>query len=1026
MSIMQKRLVTILFTLAMTLVASCAVQAASEPNIVIILTDDQGYADISFNPHHPKEVSTPHMDALAKEGVFFTQGYTSGVVCSPTRAGLMLGRYQQRVGVYTAGEGGSGFDPKRPLFPSFFPKSYQTTAIGKWHLGLDNDYPALKWHALSRGFDECYKFMGRGAHDYFKLKGTSDQNDSHPIYRNKKRIDDEGYLTHRLTEEAVAFIDRNKNQPFLLYLAYNAVHSPKQAPKKDVERFQKQFPGITKDRAILMAMLHHLDNGVGAVTKKLKDENIWNNTLLFFLTDNGGSKAMQANNTPLRAFKGSVYEGGIRTPFVVSWPDQVKGGRQINTPVISLDILPTALDATGQSMPTTNPFDGKSLLPLLRGKTDRLHENLFWSTGSLGQWAVRSGDWKLVSVKGKQELFNLAKDQSEQKNLVSSSPNQVKKLTALYEDWIGKMGKPISGAPKKWSTETQAAARDRAANKRDREKQKEHRKQKNSTTESKKPGDSDHKPEAELTEREKKREQIREQRRKERHDERNKKKSPPSSSSTPSSAVLPTQNTNAIVKPMNVLFIVCDDLNTHVKPAGFGHIQTPALDKLAAAGLTFRRAYCQYPVCGPSRASFLSGLYPESTGIVDNKSDLRTVRPGTLSMPEHFKKSGYWTAGVGKIFHGNMDPGNPAWHDVQKFQNDELPIVTKARKAFEAKHGLVTERKNRKPWKDLVSKLAKQTRGQTSPGYGPSGLTDSQHKDGKNAQQVIKWLNDKAFGDKPFFITCGIQKPHVPFLAPQKYFDAYPTQQLKYKLPPTNDWNDIPPLAKVKRYQGFGFEFGKENDSLRHEYTQAYHACISFIDAQIGLVLEKLKERGLWENTIVIFTSDHGYHLGEHFMWGKVTLFEECARVPMIIRVPKTPGSDVNNSFATKAGTTTQGLVELLDVFPTLVELCNLEKPKHLQGQSIVNLFSNPKAEGKQAVYTVVSRGPQLGRSIRTPRWRYAEWANPGQAELYDLSQDPNEYTNLAKRPKHRDTVKKMHALLAKTKARASSQLRKK
>ena len=173
-----------------------------------------------------------------------TQAYTSGHVCSPTRAGLMLGRYQQRVGVYSAGDGGRGFDPKLPIFPSFLPKAYVKTAIGKWHLGLDEDYPELKWHAMNRGFDECYKFMGRGAHDYYQLKGASGTHDTGPIYRNKERIDDEGYLTQRLSEEAVRFIKRHSARPFFLYLAYNAVHAPKQAPAEDIARFRKQFPNI--------------------------------------------------------------------------------------------------------------------------------------------------------------------------------------------------------------------------------------------------------------------------------------------------------------------------------------------------------------------------------------------------------------------------------------------------------------------------------------------------------------------------------------------------------------------------------------------------------------------------------------------------------------------------------------------------------------------------------------------------------------------------------------------------------------
>lgn len=458
---------------ANTLGSWAAAAPAKRPNIVVILTDDQGYADISFNPHHPKEVSTPNMDALARQSVFFTQGYISGSVCSPTRAGLMLGRYQQRVGVYTAGDGGRGFDPKVPIFPSFLPKEYVSGAFGKWHLGLDDDYPELKWHALNRGFDQCYKFMGRGAHDYYKLKGAGGQDDTGPIYRNKKRIDDEGYLTTRLTQEACSFIGEHKDRPFFLYLAYNAVHFPKQAPKEDIERYKKRFPKITEDRAILMAMLHHLDLGVGAVVKKLKDESLWDNTLLFFFTDNGGAKVMEANNAPLRGYKSSTWEGGIRTPFIVSWPARFKGGRRLDTPVISLDVLPTVVDAVGASEPADTPFDGKSLLPVLEGKTKTITRNLFFSSGGAdGEWAVRSGDWKIVAVKDQRELFNLAQDPSEENDLKTKNPKKLAELTKLYDTWLDEMAEPASGAGKRWKQKTATATdKDRLKTRAERKKQ---------------------------------------------------------------------------------------------------------------------------------------------------------------------------------------------------------------------------------------------------------------------------------------------------------------------------------------------------------------------------------------------------------------------------------------------------------------------------------------------------------------------------------------------------------------------------
>ena len=457
-----------------TLILSCLLastltsSASNRPNIVVILTDDQGYADISFNAHHPEEVSTPNMDALAHAGVFFSQAYISGNVCSPTRAGLMLGRYQQRVGVYDAGTGGSGFDPTTRIFPAFLPEAYFAGAFGKWHLGLDDDYPELKWHPLSRGFDSFYGFMGRGAHDYFDLRSDSTGKFKHPIYRDKHRVDDEGYLTTRLSEEAVEFIERRHESPFFLYVAYNAVHAPAQAPEADIKKHRAKYPHLSETRAILMAMLEHLDNGIGDVVSALKKTDSFDDTLLFIFTDNGGAAAMEANNSPLRGMKQQVYEGGHPTPFVVSWPDRFQGGRIIDTPIISLDVLPTVLDALGQLEPA-NTFDGKSLLPLLEEKTKSHHPNLFWSEGgSTGEWAVRSGDFKLLAFKQKRELYNLADDPAESKNLIDEHPAKAHEIERLYDEWLGQMAAPASGHPKRFggdSANGEARAKRRAQQK---------------------------------------------------------------------------------------------------------------------------------------------------------------------------------------------------------------------------------------------------------------------------------------------------------------------------------------------------------------------------------------------------------------------------------------------------------------------------------------------------------------------------------------------------------------------------------
>ena len=414
------------------------VLADEKPNIVIILTDDQGYADVSYNPHSPPEVSTPNIDALAHSSVICTQGYTSGHVCSPTRAGLMTGRYQQRFGIYTAGEGGSGVPLNEVFIPQRLkPAGYVSGALGKWHLGLTKEY-----HAMNRGFDEFYGFMGRGAHPYFD---HSDMN--HPIYRGFKPIKEEGYLTTRITEEAVDFISRHKKEHFFLYVAYNAVHSPPEAPKEDI----KNLTGDEK-RDTLMAMIKHLDMGVGEIVKSLKKHDIYDNTLLIFLTDNGGSNAMSANNAPLRGFKQMDYEGGVHVPFIVSWPAQLKGVKKCDVPMWSIDLFATALDAAGLPLPRDKPLDGKSILPALKGETDKLHDAFYWSSGGAkGKWAIRSGDWKLVAEKKRIELFNLDKDLSETTDLAAKHPKLVSELADKYNEWLDKMANPVSKQGKRWN-----------------------------------------------------------------------------------------------------------------------------------------------------------------------------------------------------------------------------------------------------------------------------------------------------------------------------------------------------------------------------------------------------------------------------------------------------------------------------------------------------------------------------------------------------------------------------------------------
>jgi len=416
---------------------------ARKPNIVIIIADDLGYADVLFNPHHPKEVTTPHLAALANESVICRQGYVTGNVCSPTRTGLMTGRYQQRLGLYTAGEAGSGVPLNEKLFPQFLkPAGYTSMQIGKWHLG-----PTPEWSPALRGFDEVFGFLGRGAHDYFKLDDPED-----PIYRGTKPVQLSGYLTDLFGDEAEAFIERHKAEPFFLYLAFNAVHAPLQAPADEIAKFSTG----NASRNTLLAMGKSLDDAIGRVVAKLKREGVWDSTLLFFISDNGGPLAQTANNAPLRGGKHQDYEGGIRVPFLVCWPGKLKSGES-QAVVSALDILPTSLAAAGIDPPTEKPLDGINLLPVLEGRASAPVRNLFWCSGSdEGWWAVRSGDWKVVGDKGRVSLFNLTGDVAEAQDLSKQMPQKLAELTALYDAWLAEMPNPIKAGGKKWSPDAPA------------------------------------------------------------------------------------------------------------------------------------------------------------------------------------------------------------------------------------------------------------------------------------------------------------------------------------------------------------------------------------------------------------------------------------------------------------------------------------------------------------------------------------------------------------------------------------------
>ena len=417
-----------------------AAPAVGRPNIIVIVADDLGYADIGV--HGCKDIPTPNIDSIAQNGVRFTNAYVSCPVCSPTRAGLMTGRYQQRFGH----EFNPGGQLRSPSVKFGLPLSqvtladilkgdgYATGLVGKWHLGQDPEF-----HPMKRGFDEYFGFLG-GSHSYVDAK--ADPNNL--IIRGTEPVDEKEYLTDAFTREALAFIDRRKAQPFFLYLTYSAVHNPLQATDKYLAR----FAGIADQRRrTYAAMLSAMDDGIGAVIAKLKSSGLYDDTMLFFISDNGGpsfpDRGNASSNVPLRATKGTVYEGGIRVPFLLQWPNRLPQGITYDKPVISLDFLPTAIGPARARVPAGHAIDGVNLMPYIRGRRSTPpHDILFWRFGQ--QHAVREGNWKLVRLaQQSDELYDLASDISESNNLAAVKPDVVQKLSEELAAWESGLSAPL-------------------------------------------------------------------------------------------------------------------------------------------------------------------------------------------------------------------------------------------------------------------------------------------------------------------------------------------------------------------------------------------------------------------------------------------------------------------------------------------------------------------------------------------------------------------------------------------------------
>lgn len=447
--------------------------------------------------------------------------------------------------------------------------------------------------------------------------------------------------------------------------------------------------------------------------------------------------------------------------------------------------------------------------------------------------------------------------------------------------------------------------------------------------------------------------------------------------------------------PMNVLFIATDDMRTDIQAYGNTVAKTPNLDKLAKEGVLFERAYCQYPLCGPSRASLLTGRRPTTSGLYGNREWYGASFPDWKSLPMYFREHGYATLRTGKIFHGGIDDTD-AWVEGGEVRQHNSPINTDAPSA-------VSEQQY---YGNLWRSPAKLTAGanpdvRSDRWEAVEGEAARELSDTRVADKAIAYLRQSKKDKKPFFIACGFSKPHTPFVAPKEFFDLYSIDDVELPV----NFSSLPavpvgfPQGSIRPRNADFFVNRTATVQEAKEYIRAYLACISYVDWNVGRVLEELEKQGLREHTIIVFWSDHGYQLGERGKWSKAgSLWEQGTRVPFLIYDPRAKGN----------GIASPRTVELLDIYPTLAAACGLPVPEGVEGASLLPLLENPEATWERPAYTVWNENSKgiTGVVVRTERWRYAEFFGNGAGTfLTDAVNDPHELVNQVANPQYKDVV---------------------
>lgn len=460
---------------------------------------------------------------------------------------------------------------------------------------------------------------------------------------------------------------------------------------------------------------------------------------------------------------------------------------------------------------------------------------------------------------------------------------------------------------------------------------------------------------------------------------------------------------------MNVLFIAVDDLRPDLGCYGVAHAKTPHIDRLAARGVVFDRAYCQQAVCSPSRSSILTGKRPDATKVWDLETHFRAALPDVVTLPQHFRESGYHTVGLGKVEHGGFEDGR-SWSDPRWFPSGRLVSVDPAdwtKQTVTPFEGVPSEFAN--PLSRDQGKKSKGGRIKLGPAYEISPKADDELPDGATAAEAVKRIAALKATGEPFFLAVGFVKPHLPFVAPKKYWDLHDPS--KIPLPERDTLPDGTAgfvghtNGELHSYPGVP-QGNPLPDAFARTLRHGYHACISYIDAQVGRLLDALEREGIADNTVVILWGDHGWQLGDHGMWHKHTNFERATRAPLIVSAPGFAG----------AGGTCRAPVEFVDIYPTLADVCGLAVPEGLDGRSLRRYLEDPAAPMQKPAISQYPRsspehgGSLMGYSVRDERWRATFWrkrngTNIGYIELYDEVNDPAETVNLADRSEHKDLL---------------------